>query len=657
MIPFSLQRGNKAGGCEDAPPLAASQYLVVCDGVGASGMTKHTSPYSNGDLSGTHTSAYFGARIVSKAAEKFFVNAPEFADAQFASDATDDSRQQYVRQLKAHVKNELDRSVSDFQIQAIPSKTLKVFPTTFASAILQDRGASVCVMPIWAGDSRVYALSPGKGLQLLTLDDALGAEGRMNSSSRMNNYVYHGYDFRLNYAVYELPSPCLILCCSDGCFDYRRSPLHFERALLNGIVNGMQESGETELATALSNALFRVLCTEIGDDTTLAGAIVGYSSISDLRESFRQRLIDLEPQAVAINNAINDKKKVENEKTDADRTIALNKDAAIDMLKAAILPAMSGAVGLPENELVSFLNHIPCISNFHRERERTLGNLENSHKADDEISFRNISKLKDDCKMLITQDYIRFRCDRGQIGFFSRLMGSGIPEPFVDLDACIRALEALQVMYIRQDCFPLVSWYYDLPDVSFRHPSSLASAMEASVRILRNSDCAPLRDLWAQSYYDTPSFISEREAVLSDPNLPSIIDRALSSPDDAPFVSGLTKNRILQFHAAVSKRVSAQKKYEEDRAAIIKNSTSDFFDTHADEILQAALSLSADEVGKVFSTLPELRERLILMKSSAERLVGIDSKIELAGDAVEKLWDVYRSQYELYKYVERKAVK
>lgn len=657
MIPFSLQRGNKAGGCEDAPPLASSQHLVVCDGVGASGMTKHTSPYSTGDLSGTHTSAYFGARIVSKAAEQFFLNAPELVNAQFASEATDDSRQQFVRQLKAHIQNELNRSVSDFQIQAIPSKTLKVFPTTFASAILQDRGSSACVMPIWAGDSRVYALSPGKGLQLLTLDDALGAEGRMNSSSRMNNYVYHGYDFRLNYAVYELPSPCLILCCSDGCFDYRRSPLHFERALLNGIVNGMQKPGETDLATALSNALYRVLCTEIGDDTTLAGAIVGYSSISDLRESFRQRQIELEPQAVAINNAINEKKKVESEKTDADRTIALNKDAAIDGLKAAILPAMPGVIGLPENELVSFLNHIPCISDFRREREGALGTLEKAYNAADEASFRSISKLKDDCGMLITQDYIHFRCDRGQIGFFSRLMGSSIPEPFVDLDACIRVLEALQVMYLRQDCFPLISWYYDLPDVSFRHPSSLASAMEASVRILRNSDCAPLRDLWAQSYYDTPSFISEREAILSDPNLPSIIDRALSSPDDAPFISGLTKNRIMQFHAAVSKRVSDKKKYEEKRATIIKNSASNFFETHAEEILQAALSLSADEIGKVFSSLPELRERIILMKSAAGALVGIDSKITLAGDAVEELWDVYHSQYELYKSVERKAVK
>ncbi len=89
----------------------------------------------------------------------------------------------------------------------------------------------------------------------------------------------------------------------------------------------------------------------------------------------------------------------------------------------------------------------------------------------------------------------------------------------------------------------------------------------------------------------------------------------------------------------------------------MKNSASDFFDTHADEILQAALSLSADEIGKVFSSLPELRERLILMKSAAGALVGIDSKITLAGDAVEELWDAYRSQYELYKSVERKAVK
>ena len=41
MIPFSFQKSNKGDECEDALPIADERYSIVCDGVGASGLTKH----------------------------------------------------------------------------------------------------------------------------------------------------------------------------------------------------------------------------------------------------------------------------------------------------------------------------------------------------------------------------------------------------------------------------------------------------------------------------------------------------------------------------------------------------------------------------------------------------------------------------------------
>lgn len=41
MLPFSFQKGNKAAGCEDAPPVSNIKFSVVCDGLGGAGSTKH----------------------------------------------------------------------------------------------------------------------------------------------------------------------------------------------------------------------------------------------------------------------------------------------------------------------------------------------------------------------------------------------------------------------------------------------------------------------------------------------------------------------------------------------------------------------------------------------------------------------------------------
>ncbi len=59
-----------------------------------------------------------------------------------------------------------------------------------------------------------------KGLQLLSLDDAVNADREMNSASEMNNCISAGNAFRLNYSIFEMDEPGIVFCCSDGCFDY-----------------------------------------------------------------------------------------------------------------------------------------------------------------------------------------------------------------------------------------------------------------------------------------------------------------------------------------------------------------------------------------------------------------------------------------------------
>ena len=83
------------------------------------------------------------------------------------------------------------------------NKTLKIFPTTLASALYFQDGERMKILAIWAGDSRVYVLSPTKGLQMLSLDDAVNAEVEMKSASEMNNCISAGNPFRWNYSIFD----------------------------------------------------------------------------------------------------------------------------------------------------------------------------------------------------------------------------------------------------------------------------------------------------------------------------------------------------------------------------------------------------------------------------------------------------------------------
>ena len=139
------------------------------------------------------------------------------------------------------------------------------------------------ILAIWAGDSRVYILSPSYGLQLLSLDDAKDAEDAMKSASEMENCISAGRSFHLNYALYEMDGPGIVFCCSDGCFDYMQTPLHFEWLLLQTMLEYVPKAKQDNLGLALGCSIKDSMYQTIGDDTTMAGIIYGIESSSELK--------------------------------------------------------------------------------------------------------------------------------------------------------------------------------------------------------------------------------------------------------------------------------------------------------------------------------------------------------------------------------------
>ena len=256
MIPFMFQKGNKSAGCEDAPPVATLHYSIVCDGLGGSGYTKHDVFEDGSDKPIKRTSAYLGSRIVADCVKNFFqAHIGEF----ISSGLSTGTVEPLISAMKTEISNAISAGMDAYNIEPTRSRTAKIFPTTLASAIYCPYNGGLKILAIWAGDSRVYILSPSKGLQLLSVDDADNAADSMNSSSAMNNCISAGNPFRLNFALYEMTEPGIVFCCTDGCFDYFPSPLNLEWLLMNTILQCMPDCPDDQLgdtlATLCSNPL------------------------------------------------------------------------------------------------------------------------------------------------------------------------------------------------------------------------------------------------------------------------------------------------------------------------------------------------------------------------------------------------------------------
>lgn len=359
VIPFQFQKSNKGNVCEDAEPYTSKKWSIVCDGLGGSGATKHNVEIDGEKL--VRTSGYLGSRLAAEAVNNCFKRYEQsgFIDQRLFVGSTS-GKEEKAKNLCAAVREEVyaafNEAFSRWNLQKLRGKTLKIFPTTLVAAIYHKNYKNTYdVLVIWAGDSRAYFMSAADGLQMLTLDDARQAMVAMNSSSEMYNCLAYGFPFTINYAFHEIKEPGILFCCSDGCFDYMRSPLHLDWLLthvLSGKLNTEVEKQEDEQDTAadssteedgasligfeaeagegdpeaqdesvgdeldiensdevisytVAEAIRDNLYQTIGDDTTMAGIIVGFHSLKEISDEFAKHVEEIDQHAIAMNNQMN----------------------------------------------------------------------------------------------------------------------------------------------------------------------------------------------------------------------------------------------------------------------------------------------------------------------------------------------------------------
>jgi serine/threonine protein phosphatase PrpC len=283
-VSFKFCTAKVAGEGEDADPILRIGpdlgLLGVFDGMGGAGGRVYDTP------DGRHTGAYIASRFARNVVERLMLELikPEW---NLDGPAT-------AAELHRVLASSLAARLAELKAPetTLRSKLVKALPTTMTLAVLQRTdpvaGTYACHL-FWAGDSRAYVVDPEGGARQLTTDDLRSGGDAMRNltdDSVMSNCISADTEFHINHRRVELQAPFLLLCATDGCFAYVRSPMHFEQLLLSTL----QDAKDAE---AWRRALEARVTAITGDDAAMA--LLGLSADLDgFKKLFRDRTAELQ---------------------------------------------------------------------------------------------------------------------------------------------------------------------------------------------------------------------------------------------------------------------------------------------------------------------------------------------------------------------------
>jgi serine/threonine protein phosphatase PrpC len=283
-VSFKFCTAKVAGEGEDADPILRVGpdlgLLGVFDGMGGAGGRVYDTP------DGRHSGAWIASRFARNVVERLMLELikPEW---NLDGPATAAELQRVLASSLAARLAELKAPETTLR-----SKLVKALPTTMTLAVLQRTdpatGSYACQL-FWAGDSRAYVVDPDVGAMQLTTDDLRSGGDAMRNltdDSVMSNCISADTEFHIKHRQVELQAPFLLLCATDGCFAYVRSPMHFEHLLLSTL----QEARDAE---AWRRALETAVTAITGDDAALALLGLG-ADPGGFKRLFKDRAAELQ---------------------------------------------------------------------------------------------------------------------------------------------------------------------------------------------------------------------------------------------------------------------------------------------------------------------------------------------------------------------------
>jgi serine/threonine protein phosphatase PrpC len=283
-VSFKFSTAKVAGEGEDADPILRVGpdlgLLGVFDGMGGAGGRVYDTP------DGRHTGAWIASRFARNVVERLMLELikPEW---NLDGPATAAELQRVLASSLAARLAELKAPETTLR-----SKLVKALPTTMTLAVLQRTDpatGSYAGHLFWAGDSRAYVVDPDVGAMQLTTDDLRSGGDAMRNltdDSVMSNCISADTEFHIKHRQVELQAPFLLLCATDGCFAYVRSPMHFEHLLLSTL----QDARDAE---AWRRALETAVTAITGDDAALALLGLG-ADLAGFKQLFKDRAAELQ---------------------------------------------------------------------------------------------------------------------------------------------------------------------------------------------------------------------------------------------------------------------------------------------------------------------------------------------------------------------------
>lgn len=640
LYPFSFQKEIKPGFCEDAPPVATDRYAIVCDGLGGAGHTKHSLPDEENPGAVTErTSAYLGSRIVADRVERFFTEHWE----EWASSGETPEIGVYAGQLK----EELDRAIQDcvekMRIRIPVGKTIKIFPTTLASAVFLPCEDGLRVAAIWAGDSRVYLLTPSKGLRLLSLDDADGAAESMNSGTVMTNCVYAG-SFFLNYCVYTLREPGLVFCCSDGCFDYLRSPLHLEWLLLHTILNMPQEDGR-QPGEILGESIRDGIYQTIRDDTTMAGLCVELPSIASLQEAFRTRTEDLDPMAVQMNGYIMEKNAALDALDKARRVCRLNESKVSDRIQRVVGETLSSRK--PTN-LYEALKGFGAFSGYEAWEAEGLEQLKTEFRERENRIERDLEERNRLCRSQFLIDYMVWQ-NRPIRRNWGPIAWLGLEE-----EAALDARTFDEMLSTLMELSKLEEFWEGFPEFDWEIQQNLRFLLgKLRDRLDQNGD--QYRPLLSRAYLSTDLFDGQRKELEKDPQFQSAYRELLRNPGACSFCGAKNREAAKSVRALKEEKETLRERYQQDRQAWQEKQAAQYCEKQKGQILEELLEKPPRELETLLGGTSLPMETVISLAEAWKALRQNEkaNPAEAVEVKIQGLWSEYRKEYQLFQQVER----
>jgi serine/threonine protein phosphatase PrpC len=281
-ISFAFNLGKIPGQGEDSDPILRDGpdlgLLGVFDGMGGAGGTVYETP------EGRRTGAYLASRVARDVVEQRMLDLLEPDWHLNGKDAARNLQHSVQQALKQRLR-ELNPAPSSLR-----SRLIRALPTTMALVALQRTqpgGRTWAGHVFWAGDSRAYVFESQGASQLSTDDlrDPGDALANLRRDSVVSNALSADTEFHINYRRVELRAPFLVVCATDGCFGYVRTPMHFEYLVLSHLL----DARNTE---AWSSALQAQIAAVTGDDAAMSTLGVG-ADLKEFQRLFAPRVAEL----------------------------------------------------------------------------------------------------------------------------------------------------------------------------------------------------------------------------------------------------------------------------------------------------------------------------------------------------------------------------